>query len=83
VEPLRASASPVIWQDTARHWKAIAHDSRSGRRPRAKVHDAYWRLNDPWPAVVHMYGLLRRNVTRAIGRLAPVSLSGKTFRKGF
>lgn len=83
VEPLRANASLVIWQDTARHWKAIAHDSRSGRRPRAKVYDAYWRLNDPWPAIVHMYGLLRRNVTRAIGRLAPVGLSGKTFRKGF
>jgi predicted ATP-grasp superfamily ATP-dependent carboligase len=75
VEPPQAKASPVIWQDTARHWKAIAHDSRSGRRRKAKIYDAYWRLEDPWPSVVHLYGLLRRNVTRAVGRLAPMGLS--------
>lgn len=82
VPPMPAATMPVIWQDTARHLKAVATHRASLRQPKATIHDAYWRLNDPHPALLRIYGLLRRNVRRGLGRLAPFGRSGKTFKKG-
>ena len=58
---------PVIWRDGARHWKA----TRIGRAvalPDAEVRDAYWRLNDPLPALFHAVTMLMRTLRRALKR---------------
>lgn len=70
---------PVIWRDTARHWKSR---NRQARRTaaKAKVYDAYWRLDDPWPALFHVLGLFMRLLRRGIQRVEP-RLSGKALGK--
>jgi D-aspartate ligase len=45
---------PVIWRDFWAHWRST-HGSRSrpAEKPRGKVYDAYWRIDDPLPALFH------------------------------
>jgi predicted ATP-grasp superfamily ATP-dependent carboligase len=70
---------PTIWRDTARHWKS--RDARAGEtQPKARVYDAYWRLDDPWPALFHMFGLFMRLLRRGLQQLEP-RWSGKALEK--
>lgn len=63
----------LIWQDTLNHWRAVRHGTVSTERPRGKVCDAYWRANDPMPALFHGLAmstkLLQRAAKRAGNRL--------------
>jgi predicted ATP-grasp superfamily ATP-dependent carboligase len=63
---------PVIWRDSARHWKAMRR-VRGGIDAQAagKVIDAYWRLDDPMPALFHVLSTGIRIVRRAVKRLEP------------
>jgi predicted ATP-grasp superfamily ATP-dependent carboligase len=63
---------PVIWRDSARHWKAMRR-ARGGivAQPNAKVIDAYWRLDDPLPALFHVLSTVIRIVRRTVKRLEP------------
>jgi predicted ATP-grasp superfamily ATP-dependent carboligase len=63
---------PVIWRDSARHWKAMRR-ARGGivAQPKAKVIDAYWRLDDPLPALFHVFSTVIRIVRRTMKRLEP------------
>ena len=66
---------PVIWRDGARHWKA----TRSGDAAMpagAKIQDAYWRLTDPLPAMLHGVTTLMRTLRRAL-RQREIRRSGK------
>ena len=65
--PAAVPSRPVVWRDGARHWKA----TRIGRAvtlPEAEVRDAYWRLNDPLPALFHLITMLMRTLRRALKR---------------
>jgi len=78
--PLVTTAMPpVIWRDAARHWKS--RDARAGEvRPKARVYDAYWRLDDPWPALFHVFGLFMRLLRRGLQQIEP-RWSGKALEK--
>ena len=43
------TAAPVVWRDSWMHWKSGAARTYAGRS--ARVYGAYWRLNDPAPAL--------------------------------
>ena len=43
------AAAPVVWRDSWMHWKSGAARTYAGRS--ARVYGAYWRLNDPAPAL--------------------------------
>ncbi len=68
---------PTIWRDTGRHWKSHAVDKETAR---ARVYDAYWRLDDPLPTLVHGLGLGMRQLKRSLQRGEP-PLSGKALGK--
>jgi D-aspartate ligase len=65
--PARTLAPPVIWRDGARHWKAV-RAGHACKAPAAAVVDAYWRLNDPLPAIFHAFTTLARTVRRFFDR---------------
>jgi len=62
--PPQTQGQRVVWQDGARHWKAL----RAGRASRppagARIVDAYWRANDPPPAIFHAFTTFGRNLRR-------------------
>ena len=62
----------VIWSDSARHWKA-ARGGHTGRTawPKAKVYDAYWRIDDPLPALFHALSTITRALWRMQKRREP------------
>lgn len=61
---------PVVWRDTGRHWKVVRAGHAPGNsRPKAKVFDAYWRLDDPLPAVFHVLSTLIRILRRVLKRI--------------
>lgn len=64
--PTARNIPPVIWSDSARHWKAArgGHTDRTAW-PKAKVYDAYWRMDDPLPALFHALTTFARNLRRA------------------
>ena len=43
------AAAPAVWRDSWMHWKSGAARTYAGRS--ARVYGAYWRLNDPAPAL--------------------------------
>ena len=43
------AAAPAVWRDSWMHWKSGAAKTHAGRS--ARVYGAYWRLNDPAPAL--------------------------------
>jgi len=70
---------PVIWRDRARHWKARhANPVAAVRSSNSEVRDAYWRLNDPLPALFHALTMLMRTLRRALRR-RETRRSGKAF----
>lgn len=72
-----AAMPPTIWRDTARHWKSRG---RGAVETQARAYDAYWRLDDPLPALVHALGLGLRQMRRRLRRGEP-RLSGKAVGK--
>jgi predicted ATP-grasp superfamily ATP-dependent carboligase len=62
--PAAVPSRPMIWRDGARHWKA-ARTGRAVMLPAAEVCDAYWRLNDPLPALFHAFTMFMRTLRRA------------------
>ena len=75
--PPAVQTRPVIWRDGARHWKA----TRAGAfvaSPGTEVRDAYWRLNDPLPALFHALTMFMRTLRRALRR-RETRRSGKAF----
>jgi D-aspartate ligase len=59
---------PVIWCDTARHWRAVRYGCASPPPRGAQTADPYWRLNDPVPALFHVVSTLIRLWRRAMKR---------------
>ena len=74
---LRCRLRPVIWRDGARHWKATRAGA-SVASPVVKCDDAYWRLNDPLPALFHALTMFMRTLRRALRR-RETRRSGKGF----
>jgi D-aspartate ligase len=68
---------PTIWRDTARHWKSSNQRSADEK---ARAYDAYWRLDDPLPALVHGFSLGTRVLRRGLRHVEP-RLSGKALEK--
>ena len=61
---------PVIWRDPFLHWRSIrANRSQSAGMPGQRVYDAYWRRQDPVPAVFHSMRELVRVVLHTMQRL--------------
>jgi len=75
--PPAVQARPVIWRDGARHWKATRAGA-SFASPASEVRDAYWRLNDPLPALFHALTMFMRTLRRALRR-RETRRSGKAF----
>jgi D-aspartate ligase len=67
--PMSVGSRPVIWRDGARHWKStrVSHATEV-KPPNAKVRDAYWRLDDPLPALFHAITTFMRTLRRALKR---------------
>ena len=67
VPAIEQNPVPVIWRDFWAHWRS-AH----GRRAQApvksnrRVYDAYWRLDDPLPALFHFLGGSMRTLRKAL-----------------
>jgi predicted ATP-grasp superfamily ATP-dependent carboligase len=76
--PQPKSGAPVIWRDSARHWKATRRGQIKTALPRVKVYDAYWRLDDPLPALFHALTTVTRTFRRALKR-RETRRSGKAF----
>lgn len=76
--PAEAPSRPVIWRDGARHWKAARVGSAGATFSDAEVRDAYWRLNDPLPALFHAITMFVRILRRALKR-RETRRSGKAF----
>jgi len=67
--PAPKSVAPVIWRDGARHWRATRGDNPVKTAPaNARVYDAYWRLDDPLPAMFHALTTVMRTFRRALKR---------------
>jgi D-aspartate ligase len=63
-------SEPIIWQDLLRHRKATrGAQAKKGARPRYRIYDAYWRANDPTPALFHGRALSIRLLQKAINWL--------------
>jgi predicted ATP-grasp superfamily ATP-dependent carboligase len=62
------TTAPVVWRDSGRHWKAMRFARHRALPPDTRVVDAYWRRNDPMPALAHVLGTLMRLVRRAVQR---------------
>jgi D-aspartate ligase len=70
---------PVIWRDSWAHWRSTrAARPRRAAASRTRVYDAYWRLDDPMPALFHVLGgslkslrsTVRRATARSVSRLS-------------
>ena len=47
-----ARSRPIIWRDLLRHRRAIWRlQPKQGEKLRCRIYDAYWRANDPMPAL--------------------------------
>ena len=68
--------APVIWRDSWAHWRSArgAH-SQWAAKGSTKIYDAYWRLDDPMPALFHVLGPSVRSLRRIVQRTAVRSLS--------
>jgi D-aspartate ligase len=67
--PIQTDSVPVVWRDSWAHWRsARRYRSQPTAKPNKRVYDAYWRLDDPMPALFHVLGALRRTVHRARGK---------------
>lgn len=54
VRPTSTTGAQVVWRSTWAHWRAARHSPLQRLEShRLKVRDAYWRLNDPLPALVY------------------------------
>jgi predicted ATP-grasp superfamily ATP-dependent carboligase len=65
----------LIWQDTLNHWRAIRRGAAPAEGPRSKICDAYWRTNDPMPALFHglsMSTKLLQWATKRTGKPCPI-----------
>ncbi len=57
---------PVIWRDFWAHWRsARIGRSQAPVKPNRRIYDAYWRLDDPLPALVHLLGGSLRSLRKA------------------
>jgi len=54
--PAAELTAPVIWRDAWMHWKSSRHGAARSVGPGPKVRDAYWRLDDPLPALYRVFG---------------------------
>ncbi len=69
VSPVPNYAAPIIWRDFFPHWKSVrAGGSRLTARPTIKICDAYWRRDDPLPALVKFVNGLTSGRRRTVSR---------------
>jgi D-aspartate ligase len=55
--PIPSNCVPKVWQNSWPHWRALRRNTVQHFDTRGlKVLDAYWRANDPLPAVMHSFG---------------------------
>jgi predicted ATP-grasp superfamily ATP-dependent carboligase len=74
VPPATEVRAPVIWRDYARHWLAtrnrqVVHLSDK----KCKIYDAYWRRDDPMPALFHIRHAVAKRLRRALRWETPAS----------
>jgi D-aspartate ligase len=57
----------IIWRDYFADSRSVRVDhSRRTAKPNAKVYDAYWRVDDPMPALFHLLGGWVRSFRRIV-----------------
>jgi D-aspartate ligase len=63
-----ARSESIIWQDLLWHRKATrgAQAKKGARQPSYRIYGAYWRANDPTPALYHGLGFSIRLLQKAI-----------------
>jgi D-aspartate ligase len=67
--PICTNRMPAIWRNSWAHWRAILRNNNQLAHARGlKVVDAYWRFNDPLPAVAHSFGWSIRSLAKALLR---------------
>jgi predicted ATP-grasp superfamily ATP-dependent carboligase len=68
--PRSEPMSPIVWRDSWTHRKAARSEGGAARPPPgARIYDAYWRLDDPMPAVCRYLGGPVRSLRHRRGRL--------------
>lgn len=59
--------TPIVWRDTWAHIRSTRHNPTLRVNIQGcKVFDAYWRINDPLPALVHSLGGSVRSLRKAL-----------------
>lgn len=61
--PQEQTTRPAAWRESLRHRGRVA-----GLPAGVRIHDGYWRNNDPLPAVVYYTNFMFRNVRREVMR---------------
>jgi D-aspartate ligase len=57
---------PVIWRDFWADWRSPrGRRSQAPVTPKRRIYDAYWRLDDPLPALFHLLGGSMRSLRKA------------------
>lgn len=61
-----------VWRDSLSHWRST-HRRRSQQAvtPNTKIYDAYWRRDDPLPALFHLLGGSMRLMRKAAAHAPP------------
>jgi D-aspartate ligase len=55
--PVPANQALKVWQNSWSHWRALRGNTLQHFDTRGlTIVDAYWRVNDPMPAVIHCFG---------------------------
>jgi D-aspartate ligase len=67
VPPTRSNRVPIVWRDTWAHSRAARRNLPQQVNTRgSKIYDAYWRINDPAPALVHSLAGSIRSLQKVI-----------------
>jgi D-aspartate ligase len=60
----------VIWRDPFLHWRSLrGNHARPTVKSNVRVYDAYWRIDDPVPALFHYLGEAVEAMRRAVRRV--------------
>ena len=71
-----SAPNPVIWRDFVSDWRASrSNGTHSELITNARIYDAYWRPDDPIPALFHFRDELEELLRRAVRRLHKLARS--------
>jgi D-aspartate ligase len=72
--PIASELRPqVIWRDLGRHWKSSRHRAIQDEGAKADIYGAYWRRDDPLPALFYIRRALAKRLKLAMTRVRQLS----------